>query len=220
MDNTHIISLIERKMTPDDLKVWSRHIYVQEIEPSLSNLLKCMEEEMTVRLRSGATIRKGSSYPRHSVHAVGSGYGNKYSGSCKENIGNMPTAPDHSKTHCYVCKEARYIDQCPRFKAMTPKERWEIVKDQKACFGCLNRSKGHTVLNCLRRKECQEKNSDGSLFKKYHLKLLHDNTSPALPNLVGFVQDNSEAILPVTSGKVKGRNENVETASVFFESGA
>ncbi|CAB3985843.1 Hypothetical predicted protein, partial [Paramuricea clavata] len=47
MDNTHIISLIERKMTPDDLKVWSRHIYVQEKEPSLANLLAWMEEEMT-----------------------------------------------------------------------------------------------------------------------------------------------------------------------------
>ena len=207
-------------MTPDDLKVWSRHIYVQEIEPSLSNLLKWMDEEMTVRLRSGATIRKGGGSYRHSVHTVGSGYGSQYSGARNESTGNMPTAPDRSKIHCYVCKEAHYIDQCPRFKTMTPKERWEIVKDQKACFGCLKRSKGHTVLNCLRRKECQEKNSDGSLCKKHHHKLLHDNTSPAPPNLVGFVQDNSEAVLPVTSGKVKGRNDNFETASVFFDSGA
>ena len=73
MDNTHIISLITRKMTPDDLKVWSRHIYVQEKEPSLANLLAWMEEEMTVRLRSGATIRKSSSSYRHGVHAVGGG---------------------------------------------------------------------------------------------------------------------------------------------------
>ena len=51
MDNTHIISLNERKMTFDDLKVWSRHIYVQMKEPLLMNLLKWMDEEMTVRLR-------------------------------------------------------------------------------------------------------------------------------------------------------------------------
>ena len=72
MDNMHIISLIERKMTPDDLKVWSRHIYVQKKKPSLMNLLiKWMEEEMTVRLRSGATIRKDSGSYR--VNSVGSG---------------------------------------------------------------------------------------------------------------------------------------------------
>ena len=47
-------------MTFDDLKVWSRHIYVQTKKPSLMNLLKWMDEEMTVRLRLGATIRKGS----------------------------------------------------------------------------------------------------------------------------------------------------------------
>ena len=30
MDSIHIVSLIERKMTPDDRKVWSRHMYVRE----------------------------------------------------------------------------------------------------------------------------------------------------------------------------------------------
>jgi hypothetical protein len=36
-------------------------------------------------------------------------------------------------------------------------QRWEIVKEQKACFSCLKRSKGHTASNCLRKKECKEK---------------------------------------------------------------
>ena len=43
IDNTHVISLIERKMTKDDLKVWARHIYLQKLEPSMSNLLQWME---------------------------------------------------------------------------------------------------------------------------------------------------------------------------------
>ncbi|CAB3985756.1 Hypothetical predicted protein, partial [Paramuricea clavata] len=60
IDNTHVISLIERKMTKDDLRVWSRHINSRKFEPSMENLLEWMEEEMTARIRSGATIRKNT----------------------------------------------------------------------------------------------------------------------------------------------------------------
>ena len=56
-DNTHVISLIERKMTKDDLRVWARHLNSRKVEPSMENLLEWMEEEMTARIRSGATIR-------------------------------------------------------------------------------------------------------------------------------------------------------------------
>ena len=120
MDNTHIISLIERKMTPDDMKVWSRHIYVQKKEPSLMNLLKWTEEEMTVRLRSGATIRKSNGSYR--VNSVGSGRDDRPSPSPSKASGTHP-ASEGPKKQCYVCKEMHYVDQCPRFKAMTPKER-------------------------------------------------------------------------------------------------
>ena len=219
MDNTHIIALIERKMTPDDLKVWSRHIYVQEKEPSLANLLAWMEEEMTVRLRSGATIRKSSSSYRQGVHAVGGGNNSQYSVSYKGNNANSPMS-DSPKTQCYVCKYMHYVDQCPQFKSMTPKQRWEIVKEQKACFSCLKRSKGHTASNCLRKRECQEKTHDGSSCKKPHHRLLHGNTSPDPRNVVGSIQDNSEAVLPIISATVKGPNNKCGKASVFYDSGS
>ena len=103
---------------------------------------------------------------------------------------------------------------------MTPKERWEIVEEQKACFSCLKQSKGHTVSNCMRKRECQEKNSDGSVCKKLHHKLLHDNTSSNQRNVVGFIQDNSEAILPVISTNVKSPDDKCKRASVFYDSGA
>ena len=70
IDNTHVIALIERKMTKDDLKVWARHIYLQKLEPSMANLLSWMEDEMTARLRSGASIRKGGASTRSSVSTV------------------------------------------------------------------------------------------------------------------------------------------------------
>lgn len=217
MDNTHIISLIERKMTSDDLKVWSRHIYVQEMDPSLENLLKWMDEEMTVRLRSGATIRKGSGSYRSNVHAVGTGSNYQSPRYNNDNL-NKPSTAESQRNQCYACKEIHYVDQCPRFKAMTPNERWKVVKEQKACFSCLKRSKNHTASNCMRKKECLERNSDGSTCKKYHHKLLHETTTS--PNVVGFVQDNSEAVLPVISAMVKGPNGECANASVFYDSGA
>ena len=57
-------------MTKDDLRVWARHLNSRKVEPSMENLLKWMEEEMTARIRSGATIRKGIP-PRPGVHAAG-----------------------------------------------------------------------------------------------------------------------------------------------------
>jgi hypothetical protein len=51
IDNTHVITLIERKMTKEDLRVWSRHINSHKLEPSMENLLEWMEEEMTARIQ-------------------------------------------------------------------------------------------------------------------------------------------------------------------------
>jgi hypothetical protein len=96
---------------------------------------------------------------------------------------------DSPKTQCYVCKDMHYVDQCPQFKSMTAMQRWEIVKEQKTCFSCLKRSKGHTASNCLRKKKCQEKTHDGSSCKKPHHRLLHGNTSPDPRNVVGLIEE-------------------------------
>ena len=53
-----MISLIERKMSEDDLRVWARYLNSQKCEPSMDNLLSWMEAEMTARMRSEAQIRK------------------------------------------------------------------------------------------------------------------------------------------------------------------
>ena len=50
-------------MTMDDLKVWARHINLQKLEPSMSNLLSWMEE-MSACLGSDVAIRKGGSTSR------------------------------------------------------------------------------------------------------------------------------------------------------------
>jgi len=99
IDNTHVIPLIERKMTQDDLKVWARHINIQKLEPSMSNLLLWMEDEMTAQLRSGAVIRKTGASSRLSVHMVGS------NGQVNAKESSIPEKPDDQKSKpltCYV----------------------------------------------------------------------------------------------------------------------
>lgn len=68
MDNTHVISLIERKMSEDDLRVWARILNSETLEPSMDNL-SWMEGEMTARMCSGAKIRKNIKLSR--VNAFG-----------------------------------------------------------------------------------------------------------------------------------------------------
>ena len=218
IDNTHMISLIERKLNHDDLKVWARHIYTQNLEPSMSNLLQWMEDELTARLRSGAVIRKVGGSTSRSVHALSS------NGLAEEKIGKRAAEEaDNRRTkpsQCYVCKGEHYVDQCPRFLGMVPTERWKVVKEQRGCFSCLKRSKGHTAANCANRKECKEKRNDGNVCGKSHHKLLHNEVERSGVQQVNAVQDHSSSVLPVISGSIKGGNGSHIEASVFYDSGA
>ena len=71
---------------------------------------------------TGATIRKPGSTTRPSINLLG-----------VDGNGNSPSGRDKNQKQCFVCKASHYVDECPRFKAMTPNEQWEVVKDQKAC---------------------------------------------------------------------------------------
>ena len=216
IDNTHVISLIERKMTQDDLKVWARHINLKKLEPSMSNLLLWMEDEMTARLRSGAAIRKTGASSRSSVHTVGS------NGHVEERESSTTDRPiDHKpkQNTCYVCKGDHYADKCSRFLAMVPGERWKVVKEQRGCFSCLKRGKGHTSFNCTRRKACGKKFSDGTMCRRPHHELLHEAEGPDAIN-VAFIQDSSKAILPIISSFVKGKQGEFSEINVFYDSGA
>ena len=216
IDNTHVISLIERKMTQDDLKVWARHVNLQKLEPSMSNLLLWMEDEMTARLRSGAVIRKTGPSSRSSVHMVGS------NGQVDAKESSIPEKPDDQKSKpipCYVCKGEHYVDQCPRFLAMVPGERWKVVKEQRACFSCLKRGKSHTSFNCTRRKACGKSRRDGTTCKRPHHELLHETENVDALH-VAFLQDSSKTILPVISSLTKGREGELVESNVFYDSGA
>ena len=122
-------------MTKDDLKVWARRIYLQKLEPSMSNLLQWMEEELTARLGSGAAIRNNG--PSRTSHVVAS--------NNRQETARATGQPDDNRekqNQCYICKAAQSVDLCTRFLAMTPQERRKVVKEQRDCLSCLRRSRG------------------------------------------------------------------------------
>ena len=214
LDNTHIISLIERKLTRGDLKVWARHINNQNLDPSMHNLLAWMENEMTAHPRSGATIRKTGTMPHPVVHLIGS---NDPFEECRHESSVTSKLGDHRSKQCYICKGEHYVHQCSRFLAMTPSERWKIAKEQRGCFSCLKSGKGHTSFNSSRRVLCGKKCSDGSACKRRHHRLLHEESSSTLN--AAFIHDSSRAILPVISGLMKGKQGDLKETNVFYDSG-
>ena len=65
---------------------------------------------------TGATIRKTGSTTRPSINLLG-----------VDGNGNSSSERDKNQKQCFVCKASHYVDECTRFKAMTPNERWEVV---------------------------------------------------------------------------------------------
>ena len=112
----------------------------------MTNLLRWMDKEMTDRLRLGAAVRKTGNV-HFSVNALGTG-GNDHD--------FQDANRNKSSGHCCVCKVIHFVDQCPRFQTIIPNERWEVVKERKACFSCLKKGKGHTTANSLRKRDCSE----------------------------------------------------------------
>ena len=56
MDNSHMLAVIERKMCPDDRKVWSRDLEKEGNRATLQGLVSWMTTEMKSRMRTTAAI--------------------------------------------------------------------------------------------------------------------------------------------------------------------
>ena len=190
IDNTYVISLIERKN--DQRRPQSLGTPLLPSEVGTVNV-KSSERDGQGNDRS-ASLRSSNSqnWQPHSLlfNVVGIS-------------GHTTSSHDvnKAKNQCHVGKANHYVDECPRFQAMTPNERWEVVKEQKACFSCWKRGKGHTTANCLRKKECSERNGDSTICKRPHHKLLHTRETSG-PVRVNSLQDKSKTLLLVITGAV------------------
>ena len=194
MDNNHVLALFEKKMCSDDRKLWARYLEKEKTEPKLTILIEWRNCEMKSRMRATAPVR--STTPRLGVHQV--------------------VKQEGSKLKCWICASSdHWVDQCHTFTAMSPNDRLK----NHACFSCLKRAgRGHRAANCSRRRLCTELVNNSPCHKNHH-PLLHE----ASGNLIGMLASAmkaKDAILPVVTGFVVGKNWKREEANILMDSGA
>ncbi|XP_028397206.1 uncharacterized protein LOC114521015 [Dendronephthya gigantea] len=102
---------------------------------------------------------------------------------------------------------------------MKPEERLKAVKENHACFSCLKRAgRDHKASNCSRRKQCEQKVNDVQC-KYYHHVLLH-SADPRASVGLATLGSNAEAILPVITVKLSGKNNQHKNSNILLDTGA
>ncbi|KAJ8021029.1 hypothetical protein HOLleu_40783 [Holothuria leucospilota] len=216
-DNNHMLAIIEQKMTPDDRKVWTRHLQQKSEEASLKNLFDFVTNEMKGRMRATASVR--STTDRH---------GKVYlSQQRKSNQNNRERNNQWKK--CWGCdSKDHWPDQCERIQELTVTDRLKQSKDCHVCFSCLKiAGKEHSMKTCRKRKECTINGC-----KTFHHSLLHQPSCPspnpssaidtsAGRNFSGVVSENEEngVALPVLTANM-GNQDTEMKGLIMLESGA
>ncbi|XP_063989696.1 uncharacterized protein LOC135168980 [Diachasmimorpha longicaudata] len=139
-----LIHLIQSKISPETVYLWELKIKDSNL-PKYTSLLEFLENRSHCSSVSTSSARvEKSSYSRGRRQAFVTS--------------SVPTA-----VSCVVCKENHTIMKCPKFKTLTPLDRYKEAKKLSLCINCL--TPGHGVNTC---------NSRSCLHcKKPHNSLLH-----------------------------------------------
>ncbi|XP_030832678.1 uncharacterized protein LOC105444283 [Strongylocentrotus purpuratus] len=211
MNNSHMLAIIERKMCPDDRRLWFRD-QDGSSETTLHSLMNWMAKEMRARMRSSAPLR--SEAKSSIVNMV----------STAEEKPSMNQSTKEFK--CWVCKSytGHWTDQCRDFISKSAPERWEMVKSSRACYSCLKKAgRDHVMSNCNRRRRCSE-SRNGVQCTWYHHPLLHTERSiveeGGLVKQVGVATViANECLLPVTIVDVISKR-TMQQGNLLLDSGA
>ncbi|CAB3977716.1 PREDICTED: uncharacterized protein LOC107334806 [Paramuricea clavata] len=200
MDNSHMLSIIEKKMCVDDRKVWSRDLEKDKKTASLHGLMTWMNVEMKSRMRASAPLRTST---KHSINHL------------KQFQGGEDQFSNH---RCWLCKtSSHWVDQCPKFSSLNHDQRLQCAREHHACYSCLKRaSRNHRMSNCSRRKQCMEK-ENGVQCVHFHHPLYRNGSQRAD---VTSVTTDQEALLPVISVNIDGENNLYKRGNVLLDSGA
>ena len=60
MDGNHMLEFIERKLLPDDRKVWARYLESTKSQATLESLITWLTNKMKTRMRVSASLRSSS----------------------------------------------------------------------------------------------------------------------------------------------------------------
>lgn len=98
------------------------------------------------------------------------------------------TQSKENKEKCPSCEQAHALPQCPTYKALTIDQRWELVKDKKICFKCIQ--------GTHRRIRCKAKPCGIDQCRRPHHSTLHQEKRTETEEQT---QANTEAVLSVAT---------------------
>ncbi len=180
MNNSHMLSIIEKKMCANDRKVWSRDLEREKQPATLHRLMSWMTVEMKSRMRAIiAPVRNGSTN-RRNVDIVG--------GKVDDEVKNW-----HKCWHC--SDSSHWPDQSQKHSAMNYGDRVKAAKANHVCFRCLKKAgREHKMANCKRKRQCT-KSENGIQCTSFHHPLLHKSNNVNIG--VASLSKSHESILPV-----------------------
>lgn len=134
MDNNHMLSLTEQKMSIEYRKIWARDLDREKKEACLNGLISWMEAGMKSRMRATAPLRNHTG---------------KY-------INHISTS---KSIKCCLCKSSdHWLDEWEKLKAKSYDERLKLVKENHACFCCLKMTgRVNTELQIVNDESCVHK---------------------------------------------------------------
>ena len=105
-----------------------------------------------------------------------------------------------NEEECLVHRSHNHsTERCRTYLNMSINERYNLLKDNTACFGCLK--SGHMLQNCTQRVPC------GDGCDSFHHKTLRTSqVNGTLCTVTDYSETDGEVILPVMRIKVGGRN--------------
>ena len=130
MDNSHMLSVIKRKMCLSDRKIWSRDLEKDGKPATFSGLMKWMTVEMKSRMRATTSIRSA--------------------GLSRRNVNHFGYEKDQKERHnCWFFNDStHWPDQCTKLGSMNVEERINHAKSNPVCFSCLRMLQLLTEMFC------------------------------------------------------------------------
>ena len=202
MNNSHMLSIIEKKMCASVRKVWSRDLEREKQPATLHRLISWMTVEMKSRMRAIAPVRNGSTN-RRNVNIVGSKVDDE--------------RRDWHK--CWYCSDSsHWPDQCQKLAAMKYDDLVKATKANHVCFSCLKKAgREHKQANCKRKRQCT-KSENGIQCTLFHHPLLHKSNNVNIG--VASLSKSHESMLPVITANIFGPENIQKRVNVLFDSGA
>lgn len=186
--------LFQQHSGDKEIPVWSK---LREFLQKRSNDL------MVTEATSPSTSKKSSSPPQDKY----SNFKSTKSSTCMHTTSGKP---QKSPGPCILsCTDAHKLSACPKFKALSPKERNEEAQRLARCSNCLG---NHKAEQCKSTNVCREENCG----QKHHTMLHISGESSVLATS----NQSSTTILSTVVVSVKGSNNEWHKARVCIDSAA